>query len=462
MMTPLETRHSFTHVLVALWAGTLIAVAATSERAWARDSMAQAAQVGATGDRCSSIPPGFGHPPPQVFSPTLQVLQRSVEPVPATDGLIHLAYAALVTNTLPQPVQIASVVPVDPLAGFNPTGRNLITDLQGRDVAGKVKLFTSANDNLPPDPEEEREPVPGFSTSLPAGNSGLMFFDVTYTAPDRVPKMLAHAITASPEGGGPGTPALTDPVPVGCVKLAVLQPPLVGHGWVAFVGCCSVVAYHRERVSPINGLFQPGQQFAIDFMQAGPNNACCNGPPEALRSWWGYDTPVLAAAPGVVVDVADGLPDQQPVGTIKSGAPLVDLAGNRVIEDIGGGRFVTYAHLKPGSIPAGVRKGARLSMGELIAHVGNSGNSAAPHLHFQVQDGPVHIDATGLPFVFDTQLFEGRVPEPVVVDVTKPDADWFRGVPQTIDRTGAGVRRGQLPERNGMFGYNLTRSGNGG
>ena len=194
--------------------------------------------------------------------------------------------------------------------------------------------------------------MPGFSTSLPAGNSGLMFFDVTYTAPDRVPKMLAHAITASPEGGGPGTPALTNPVPVGCVKLAVLQPPLVGHGWVAsrLLQCRGISS---RAVSPINGLFQPGQQFAIDFIQAGPNNACCNGPPEALRSWWGYDTPVLAAAPGVVVDVADGLPDQQPVGTIKPGAPLVDLAGNWVIEDIGGGRFVTYAHLKPGSIPAG-------------------------------------------------------------------------------------------------------------
>jgi len=163
----------------------------------------------------------------------------------------------------------------------------------------------------------------------------------------------------------------------------------------------------------------------------------------------------------VVADVVDALPDQQPVGTIKPGAPLVDLAGNRVVEDIGGGRYVTYAHLKPGSIPAAVRKGARLSTGELIAHVGNSGNSAAPHLHFQVQDGPVHIDATGLPFVFDTQLFEGRAPEPIVVDVTKPDADWFRGVPQPIDRTGAGVRRGQMPERNGVFGYNLSRSSNG-
>jgi hypothetical protein len=461
MTTPLRMRRRLTYVLAALSAGALIAGAAMPERAWAEDNKAHAPpEAGSAADRCSNIPPGFGHPPPQVFNPTLQVLQRSVEPLPVTDGLTHLVYSALVMNALPQPVQIVSVVPVDPLAGFSPTGRNLITDLQGRDLAGKVKLsLTSPDDTQPPDPEN-REPVPGFSTSVPAGLWGLMFLDVTYTAQERVPSLLAHAITVSPEGG-PGTPALTDPVPVGCVKLAVLHPPLVGHGWIAFMGCCRVMAYHRDRVDPINGLRQAGQQFAIDFMQAGPNNACCNGPPEALRSWWGYDTPVLAAAPGVVVDVADGLPDQQPVGTIKPGAPLVDLAGNRVVEDIGGGRYVTYAHLKPGSIPAAVRKGARLSTGELIAHVGSSGNSAAPHLHFQVQDGPVHIDATGLPFVFDTQLLEGRAPEPIVADVTKPDADWFKGVPETIDRTGAGVRRGQLPERNGVFGYNLSRSGNG-
>ena len=42
-------------------------------------------------------------------------------------------------------------------------------------------------------------------------------------------------------------------------------------------------------------------------------------------------------------------------------------------------------------------------------------------------------------------------------DITIPIADWFKGVPQTIDRTGAGVRRGQMPERNGVFGYNVSR-----
>jgi peptidase M23-like protein len=386
-----------------------------------------------------------------------QVLQRSVEPVPATDGLIHLVYAALVLNVSSQPFQIVSVVPVDPLAGFSPTGRNVITDPQGRDVAGKVQLVrTSPADTLPPDPAVP-EPVPVFSTSVPVGNSGLMYFDVTYTAPDQVPSLLAHAITlAAPDGGGPGTPVLTDPVPVGCLKLAVLHPPLVGRGWIAFMGCCTFAAYHRAPVPSINGLLQPGLQFAIDFEQAGPNNACCNGPPEALRSWWGYDAPVLAAAPGVVVTVVDGLPDQAPVGTIKP-PPAADQEGNRVVEDIGGGRYVIYAHLKPGSIPAAVRKGARLSTGQLIAHVGNSGHSSAPHLHLHVQDTPAPRDGVGLPFVFDTQLLEGRTPEPQG-DVTMPQTfDWINGRPVTINRTGAGVRRGLMPERNGVFGYNLSR-----
>jgi murein DD-endopeptidase MepM/ murein hydrolase activator NlpD len=112
---------------------------------------------------------------------------------------------------------------------------------------------------------------------------------------------------------------------------------------------------------------------------------------------------------------------------------------------------VGYGHLKPGSIPAWVRPGARLRAGDLIGRVGNSGNTDNPHLHFQVMDAPSSsfADATGLPFVFDTQLLEGTVPV--------QDVDFQGGAPLTIDRTGAGaVRRGQMPARNGVFGYNLS------
>ena len=45
-----------------------------------------------------------------------------------TDGLIHLAYAAQVTNTRTTPADITGVVPLDPLADFSPTGRNFVTD----------------------------------------------------------------------------------------------------------------------------------------------------------------------------------------------------------------------------------------------------------------------------------------------------------------------------------------------
>jgi Peptidase family M23 len=461
MTMPWTRRHrhlGYVLTAAALAAGALITAGAAvvpqraraAEAATGAGADAQAAPQAEAGSWCARIPPGFGHPPANLTPVALPVLQRSVEPVPATDGLIHLAYAAQATNTGALPADILGVVPVDPLAGFAPTGRNLITDELGRDVAGKVKLFATSPDDTVPIDGPEAEPVPGFSTRVPAGNSGLMFFDVTYTDPARIPRLLAHAITlASPDGGGgPGAPGLTDPVPVGCRKLAVLRPPLVGQGWTAFSGCCTVAGYHRDFVPPINGVLQAEEQFAIDYIQIGPNNACCSGPPQALTSWWGYGTPVLAAAPGVVVAVRDGLPDQHPVGTISPGLPLADYPGNHVIENIGGGQYAYYAHLRPGSIPSWVREGTRLRPGDLIGRLGNSGNSGAPHLHFQVTDSPLPLDGTGLPFVFDTQLLEGRL--------SGSEGNFNEGAALIIDRTGAGVRRNLMPARNDVFGYNLS------
>ena len=81
-------------------------------------------------------------------------------------------------------------------------------------------------------------------------------------------------------------------------------------------GCCAFIDAHRGAILKVNGTLQAPEQFAIDYIQLGPNGACCNGgSPQALSSWLGYGAPVLAAAPGVVVEVVDGLPDQQPVGT---------------------------------------------------------------------------------------------------------------------------------------------------
>lgn len=150
-----------------------------------------------------------------------------------------------------------------------------------------------------------------------------------------------------------------------------------------------------------------------------------------------------------MVKVVNDQPDQKPVGTIKN-VPLEHAGGNRVVEDIGGGRYIFYAHLAPGTTPAGVRRGTRLSPGELIGRVGNSGGSEVPHLHFQLADSPDGATAAPLPFVFTSQMLEGHAFENLV-------EPFLKGSFTAIDRTGAGVRRDQMPAGNDVFGYNLSR-----
>ena len=83
---------------------------------------------------------------------------------------------------------------------------------------------------------------------------------------------------------------------------------------------------------------------------------------------------------------------------------LKDFAGNHIIE-----KFVYqhhtfyagYAHMKPGSPSSFVHVGQHVHAGQQIGNLGNSGNSGAPHLHFQVMDRPSFLSAQGLPYEFE-------------------------------------------------------------
>jgi murein DD-endopeptidase MepM/ murein hydrolase activator NlpD len=79
-----------------------------------------------------------------------------------------------------------------------------------------------------------------------------------------------------------------------------------------------------------------------------------------------------------------------------------------VIVDIGGGRYAFYAHLKPGSIT--VKEGERVRRGQVLARLGNSGNTGFPHLHFHVMDAPLPLGADhNLPYVIDSFLYQGFI-----------------------------------------------------
>lgn len=94
---------------------------------------------------------------------------------------------------------------------------------------------------------------------------------------------------------------------------------------------------------------------------------------------------VLAAAPGRVVGVRDGMADVSVRDTGQSAVANRE-CGNGVRIDHGGGWATQYCHMRSGSIA--VAKGQAVATGQPLGLVGLSGLTEYPHLHFQVdKDG---------------------------------------------------------------------------
>jgi hypothetical protein len=152
-----------------------------------------------------------------------------------------------------------------------------------------------------------------------------------------------------------------------------LESPVRGDWFVANGGRSALVNHHYVAF--------PQESNAVDFVQLGANGETHSG--RSLSSYAAFGKPVYAPAAGQVIDVRNGRPDQ-PIGEKGTLA-------NMLVIDTGDGRYIVMAHLKQDSIPVGV--GDSVDRGQLVARVGNSGDSDEPHLHMHVQNRP--YDYTG-------------------------------------------------------------------
>jgi len=323
---------------------------------------------------------------PVAITPVIAHVVSAPVPAPATDGKTHLAYELQLTNTLSQELTLTSV-----------TVR-----------AGDQAVLTLSGDKLAYWTRALGAPAP--TTKLGPGQAGVVWLDVAIDESATVPTDLVHTIgVAIPKPSPPLFPATMEeqvaPVAVQTRKPAVIAPPLDGPNWLDGDSCCDLGA-HRNAMNPISGQLWAAERFAIDYVQLGPDGTIFTGDKSKPESYPYFGADIHAVADGPVVGVMEGLPEQV-AGQSPTGLPLEQYGGNHIVQDIGDGNYAFYAHLKTGSVK--VKVGDQLSAGQVIASLGNTGNTDAPHLHFHVMSSPDPLRSNGLPFVFSSFSLESRV-----------------------------------------------------
>ena len=122
-------------------------------------------------------------------------------------------------------------------------------------------------------------------------------------------------------------------------------------------------------------------QYAWDFDLTDEESRTYRLPGFGVEDFYCYNIPVFAPASGQVVKVVDGIKDND-INQVN----LKDNWGNSVVIQHSQFLFSKLSHLKAGTLK--VYEGEYISKGQLIGHIGNSGRSPEPHLHFQLQSTP--------------------------------------------------------------------------
>jgi hypothetical protein len=332
----------------------------------------------------------------QRFTGVAARLLSRPSPVRGTDGRFHIVYELVLTDMTPFAADVERVEIRDART------HRVVQSLAGRALSSRMNPVGGTPAGVKPAP----------TTLLGPSGSAVIWFDVGARGKADIPGALEHLVVAStrPPAGGQSVrfSSLIARFSLRSRAPLVLGPPVRSGIWVADEGCCDIDTHHRRGLLTVDGNVVVPQRFAIDWMMLDRRHRAWVGNPARLSSYVSYGQPLIAAAAGTVVVARDGVPDSPPPHD-PAPPPLAGLTGNYVTLRIGPGIYLLYAHMKPGSVR--VHVGERVRRGQLLGALGNSGNSATPHLHLQVQITPSFV-SDGLPFVFGRFQFLGEITEP--------------------------------------------------
>jgi murein DD-endopeptidase MepM/ murein hydrolase activator NlpD len=331
-----------------------------------------------------------------VLTPLILAVENAPVPFRGSDGNTHLVYELFVTNFSSGPAVIEDAEIL--------SGDTVLARLDAAAVAGRLQ------------PAGQREST----GTLAPGMQALLFLHVILPPNAPVPEKLSHRIAARISAAPPDRQEMRESggeILVGKGNVVTIAAPLAGARFIAGDSCCDA-SRHTRAALPVNGRVVVAQRFAVDWEQLDDAGRIYAGAQSALKSYTIYDEDILAVSDATVVSVLDGLPDQPP-GKMPEGIAIEEADGNSIVLDLGGGRYALYAHLRAGSIR--VKPGERVKVGQVMARVGNSGNTLAPHLHFHVMDGPSPLAANGLPYAIDVFTVTGTTGGTAAFDKAEAD-----------------------------------------
>lgn len=293
-------------------------------------------------------------------------------------GRTYLTYELHLRNFAPNPLSLRRVEVLD----------------ADTTVVEPVAAFEAAqlDGNLQPVGARAPGNASGDRRQLAGGGSVVLFMSIVFDRGAPIPKRLRHRVLT--------TDSAVEGAEISAhhTELRVLGPPLTGSEWVARSGP-SNDSYHRRGILVFGGGATIDRRYAIDWVQIA-DGATFSGDALDTRSYHAYGEQVLAVADGRVISARDGIPENVPRHEgFRPAVPLSmeTLAGNTITLDVGGGQFAYYMHLQPGSLR--VKAGDRVRRGQVLARIGNSGDSREPHLHFEVTTSSRLLVGEGVPYL---------------------------------------------------------------
>jgi murein DD-endopeptidase len=337
-----------------------------------------------------------------VFPETFTTVQPTVFHLHGHDALCYELYIVNMSD-IPAELRRVQVLGAD--------GATVLQDKTGKNLAAALKDFT------------RKQPAAQNPGVFGAGEQIVFYGWVDMPAGSAAPASIRHAITMR-QKDGEDLEIVTREIAVKQVALEI-QSPLRGSNWLAANGP-SNTSGHRRTFFPLGGNSEVPQRYAIDWVMVDKSGRTFSGDEHKNESYFCYGQKVHAVADGVVTEVKDGIPQNIPGGKSRAvPITLETIGGNHVIVDLGGGIYAFYAHLQPRSLL--VKLGDHVKQGQVLALLGNSGNSTQPHLHFHLIDHNSPLGGEGLPFSYQSYQLLGQK----TLDHDAAKLNWLAG-PQTV------------------------------